>query len=93
MVDRTVHCQKVLCLARRFESTHGAFTLASQLMRDLGSVVQTLPLAVRTVGEEFSTSHPMAAQAIRHNRARHVLQPQWTTKHNEYRQFHAMGKR
>jgi hypothetical protein len=70
-----VHRPKVLCLARRFEARHVAFTLVRRLMRDFGAVVHTLPLAVRTAGDEFATSRPIDSQAICHDRARHVRQP------------------
>ena len=51
IVNRTVHRQKVLCVARRFEPAHVAFPLASRLMRDFGAVVKARALAVESVKE------------------------------------------
>jgi hypothetical protein len=75
IVHRTVDREKMLCLARRFEATPMVLSLASQLMRDLGAVVQPLPSAMPNAGEKVSTCCSIAAQTIGYDCARHILQP------------------
>ena len=66
IVDGAMNRQKPLGLARRFELSHLAFAVAWGLMRDFGSVVSSMVLAVADAGDEFSTCHPITPQAIGH---------------------------
>ena len=75
IVNRTVHRQKVLCVARRFEPAHVAFPLASRLMRDFGAVIHPLPSVMHDTRAEVSTCCSIAARVVGHDRARHVPQP------------------
>jgi hypothetical protein len=51
-----MHREEALGLHHRFESSHGAFSLSSGLVRVLGPVVQKPPTMMRNAGSFFAAA-------------------------------------
>src|SRR5262249_4803909 len=74
IVDRTLSRKKLLGLSRRFEATHLTLSLPRRLMRDLGSIIRTLVLAMDNTAQQLSACDSIAAQLIGHEKTWHVVQ-------------------
>ncbi len=74
IVDGTVHREKPLGVARRFDP-HLAFLLAGGLMRYFCAVVRPFFLAVGDFGQEITARCSVATELIGHQLVRDVLQP------------------
>jgi hypothetical protein len=70
IVNGAMHEEKMLGVARRFESAHLAFLLARRLMRHFGSVVCPFILTVADTGQEIPARCPIAAQFVGYQPAR-----------------------
>jgi hypothetical protein len=73
--DRAVSGEKTLCVAWGFEVSHAPLTLASGLVRILGTIIQVPMLPMFDTGQELSFRRPITLEFIRHNHPRDVRQP------------------
>ena len=64
VLDHTVKRGKALEMAERLEALHLTFTLASRLMRVLGSVVGVLIHLVHDRRHDAAESHTVAGQLV-----------------------------
>ena len=75
VVDLAVAGEEPLGVPCRLEALHLPFSSSRRLVRDLGPVVQVTALAVLDPRQDLPLGRAIAAQFVRHDHTRHVLQP------------------
>ena len=75
VVSLTVTEEKLLGMPRRLEPLHLSFSSSCRLVRDFSLVVEVTALSMFDPGQDLPLSGTIAAQLVRHDHTRNVLQP------------------
>ena len=75
VVNLAVTGEELLGVPRRLEPLHLSFSSSCRLVRDLRPVVEVAALSMFDPGQGFPLSGIIAAQLVRHDHTRNVLQP------------------